>query len=245
MLKEPIKELEGKNIAIVAMGESQLDYHLAVVHSQKFDEVWAINAMIGVIYNLDRAFIMDPVSRFFDSEDAGTMTELMREELPNVKYPIYTCELDDRVPALELYPIEALVKDTQCGYINNTVAYSIAFAYWNKVARVQVFGADFTYKQNLYFAEMGRGCCEFWLAKCMEKNIEVSIATRSNLLDANVDTKDKFYGYHRLNDPMVSYIDETGMNVCKWSDVVKQKAVPYGISGRDDPLPLPPEPEKF
>jgi len=44
---------------------------------------------------------------------------------------------------------------------------------------------------------------------------------------------------------MVSYIDETGMNVCKWSDVVKQKAVPYGISGRDDPLPLPPEPEKF
>ena len=108
MLKEPIKELEGKNIAIVAMGESQLDYHLAVVHSQKFDEVWAINAMIGVIHNLDRAFIMDPVSRFFESEDAGTMTQLMRKELPNVKYPIYTCELDNRVPALELYPIEAL-----------------------------------------------------------------------------------------------------------------------------------------
>ena len=90
---------------------------------------------------------------------------------------------------------------------------------------------------------MGRGCCEFWLAKCMEKNIEVSIATRSNLLDANVDIKDKLYGYHRLNDPMVSYINGNGMNVCKWSEVVKQHAIPYGISGREDPLP--PEPEKF
>jgi len=228
MLKKPIKELKGKNIAIVAMGESQLDYHLAITHSEKFDETWVINAMVGVIPKPDRAFVMDPVSRFFDTNDAGDMTKMMREVLPKTKCPIYTSEL---------------VKDSHCGYINNTVAYAIAFAYWNKVGRVQIFGADFIYKKNLYFAEMGRGCCEFWLAKCMEKNIEVSIATRSNLLDANVDIKDKLYGYHRLNDPMVSYINGNGMNVCKWSEVVKQHAIPYGISGREDPLP--PEPEKF
>jgi hypothetical protein len=41
---------------------------------------------------------------------------------------------------------------------------------------VAMYGADFTYKKLVYFAEMGRACCEFWLAKCMEQKIDVSIA---------------------------------------------------------------------
>ena len=72
------------------------------------------------------------------------------------------------------------------------------------------------------------------LAKCMDKNIEVSIALRSNLLDANIDIKDKLYGYHRLSDPTISYLDKNEMNVCKWSEVIQQNAVPVGIVGRDD-----------
>ena len=108
MLKEPIPELEGKNIAILAMGNSQLDYHKMVTHSKKFDEVWAINAMIGVLKRIDRAFIMDPVSRFFDTDDAGNMTVMMKETLPTADYPIYTCELDKRVKALEEYTLEAV-----------------------------------------------------------------------------------------------------------------------------------------
>ena len=58
MIKKPIKALEGKNIAIVAMGNSQLDYHKMVTHSHEFDEVWAINAMIGVLKIMDRVFII-------------------------------------------------------------------------------------------------------------------------------------------------------------------------------------------
>ena len=59
-----IKELEGANIAIVAMGESQLDYHLAISHGNEFDEVWAINAMAGIARQVDRTFMLDPASRF-------------------------------------------------------------------------------------------------------------------------------------------------------------------------------------
>ena len=138
MLKKRIKALKGKKIAIVAMGNSQLDYHMAITHSQEFDEVWVINAMIGVVPNPDRAFVMDPVSRFFESDDAGDMTDMMKRVLPTVKCPIYTCQLDDRVPALELYPIEPLIKETECGYINNTVAYAIAFACWNEVGSIDI-----------------------------------------------------------------------------------------------------------
>ena len=234
MIKEPILELEGKNIAIIAMGNSQLDYHKMITHSKKFDEVWAINAMIGVLKRTDRAFVMDPVSRFFDTDDAGNMTAMMKETLPIVDYPIYTCELDKRVPALEEYPIEAVTTDLSCGYFNNTISYAIAFALWNKVSGVSMFGADFTYKGNLYFAEQGRGCCEFWLAKCIDAGIIVQVALTSGLLDADVPVQEKLYGYHRLEDPYVTYMVDDKLKVCKWSEVEKQQAIPMGLVGRHD-----------
>ena len=234
MIKNPIPDLKGKNIAILAMGNSQLDYHKMVTHSKKFDEVWAINAMVGVLKRIDRAFIMDPVSRFFDTNDAGNMTTMMKETLPTIEYPIYTCELDKRVSALEEYPIETIVKDLDCGYFNNTIAYAIAFALWNQVGGVNMFGADFTYKGNLYFAESGRACCEFWLAKCMDEGIIVQVAVTSGLLDADVPLQEKMYGYHRLEDPFVTYMVDDKLKICKWSTVEKQKAIPIGLVGRKD-----------
>ena len=234
MIKNPIPDLKGKNIAILAMGNSQLDYHKMVTHSKKFDEVWAINAMVGVLKRIDRAFIMDPVSRFFDTNDAGNMTTMMKETLPTIECPIYTCELDKRVSALEEYPIETIVKDLNCGYFNNTIAYAIAFALWNQVGGVNMFGADFTYKGNLYFAESGRACCEFWLAKCMDEGIIVQVAVTSGLLDADVPLQEKMYGYHRLEDPFVTYMVEDKLKICRWSEVEKQKAIPIGLVGRKD-----------
>jgi hypothetical protein len=231
---KPLPELEGKNIAIIAMGNSQLDYHKMITHSKKFDEVWAINAMIGVLKRIDRAFVMDPVSRFFDTDDAGNMTMMMKETLPTADYPIYTCELDKRVPVLEEYPIKSIALELDCGYFNNTISYAIAFALWNKVGGVSMFGADFTYKGNLYFAEQGRGCCEFWLAKCIDAGIIVQVALTSGLLDADVPIQEKLYGYHRLEDPVVTYMMNDELKICRWSEVEKQQAIPIGLVGRHD-----------
>ena len=243
MLNGSTSDLEGKNVAIVAMGQSQIDYHLSQVHSVSFDEVWAVNAMIGVLPEIDRAFILDPMSRFFDTEDAGSMTPMMRKCLPKADYPIYTCELDERVPYAEEFPLTSLVADLGCSYFNNTVAYAIAFALWNKVSHLTVFGVDFTYKTNMHYAESGKACCEFWLAKCMENDIEVSIAPRSNLLETNVDIKEKLYGYHRLKDPVVSYLKEGIIRTCKWSEVHKEEtpSKPQMIDRND----LPPEPKEY
>ena len=242
MLEQPLLELEGKNIALVAMGQSQIDYHLSRTHSLAFDEVWAINAMVSVLPEIDRAFILDPMSRFLDTEDAGSMTEIMRKYLPQIDYPIYTCELDKRVPAAEEFPLGPLVGDLGCAYFNNTVAYAIAFALWNKVSHLTVFGVDFTYKTNMHFAESGKACCEFWLAKCMENNIEVSVAPRSNLLETDIHTKEKLYVYHRLEDPVITYMDKGKMGVCKWSDIIKEEQQFIGMIDRND---LPPEPEEY
>ena len=106
-----LKELEGKNIAIVAMGESQLDFHLSLIHSNVYDEVWGINCM-GAITKCDRVFMLDPPSRFLDTDDAGTQTGIMRRWLPENKVPIYTCTLDERVPSAILYPLEEVAQAT-------------------------------------------------------------------------------------------------------------------------------------
>ena len=173
-----MSQLEGKHVALLGLGHSQLDYHLSITHSEVYDEVWAINSMCAVV-KADRVFMMDPASRFFDSDDAGGQTEVMRKILPTLTCPVYSCEFHERVPAIEIYPLEEIVGELGCGYFNNTISYAIAFALWNKVGRLSIYGADFTYKRNRHFAEMGRSCCEFWLSKCSEKGIDIKIAAKS------------------------------------------------------------------
>ena len=202
-----IESLENAHIALVAMGESQLDFHLAKSHSVEFDEVWGINAMAGIT-ECDRVFMMDPASRFLDSDAAGSQTNIMCKVLRTHPGPIYTCELDHRCSNLVEFPLLDVVKETRCSYFNNTVPFAIAFALYHKVARLSLFGVDYTYKGNLHFAEAGRSCVEFWLAKCIENGMVVSVAPRSGLLDTDTPIQEKLYGYHRLEDPLLIFIDE-------------------------------------
>ena len=246
-----IKELKGKNIAIVAMGKSQLDYHMSISHSKEYDEVWAINSMCAVV-KCDRVFMMDPASRFFDTFDAGPQTQVMRKTLPRLEIPIYSCELDNRVPAIEMFPLDEVVEKTGCGYLNNTIAYAIAFAAFNEVGKISMYGADFSYSTNIYFGELGRGCCEFWLAKCMAKGIDVSIAANSPMLDTNISSKEKLYGYHRLADLPVVYLKNGDLKTTNFSNIEKENEKLVGVSGRQDPIKIkktngltPPEPSRY
>ena len=247
---EPIKNLEGKTVAIVGLGKSWFDYNLAKSHSDSFDEVWAINAVASVIFH-DRVFMMDPASRFLETDDAGGQTNSMVKLLKEHKGPIYTCELDERCPGLVEYPVAEVIQHANCHYLNNTAAYAIAFALWNKVGSIQLFGLDFNYKGNLYFAESGRACCEFWLAKCMEAGIQIEIAHSSSLLDTSVPAEEKLYGYHRLDDPLVIGLSEDNiLTPIKRSQLIQeeQKIEPK-LFGRNDKSAMtkvePVEPKKW
>tara|TARA_R100000935_G_scaffold9113_2_gene18743 strand:+ start:1956 stop:2684 length:729 start_codon:yes stop_codon:yes gene_type:complete len=222
---EPIKELKGKTVAIVGMGASWFDYNLAKSHGSDFDEVWAINAVGTVIFH-DRVFMMDPPSRFLDSDDAGGQTQGMRDLLIDHNKPIYTCELDKRCNNLHLYPIDEILRDMECSYLNNTVAYAIAFALWNEVAVLKLFGIDFSYQGNLHFAEAGRGCVEFWLSKGMMTGMTVEVANSSALLDTAVPLDEKLYGYHRLDDPLVPVVENGVITTKKVSEGEKKEITP-------------------
>lgn len=223
------------NVAIVGLGGSFSEYVLSRINSQKFDEVWGINS-IGGIMHVDKTFMMDPASRFLDDIKAGTQTGIAQEfllETPN-KGPIYSCCLDERVPEIELYPLKEVVSDLGYAYFNNTVAYAIAYAIYNKkVSKLHLYGIDFSYKQNLNFAEAGRACCEFWCAVALSKGMQIEIAKTSGFMDTNVPENEKLYGYHRLEDPLVQTVKDGDLLIMPQSEYVSENKK---VLGSPEPL---------
>ena len=240
-----IESLEGKKIALIGLGISQVDFAVGIQNGKTWDEVWTINSAAAV-YKTDRMFMLDPASRFFDSDDAGKQTGALTRILPKADYPIYTCELDDRCPGLVDYPVEEVIQDLNCYYLNNTVAYAIAFALWNEVSVLKMFGVDFSYKGNLHFAEAGRGCTEFWLSKCISAGMQVEVAHTSGLLDTDVPAEQKLYGYHRLSNPIVIMSDENGLKLERLNNIETTKRLqePVLIDRHDSHLKTQ-EPNKW
>jgi hypothetical protein len=89
-----------------------------------------------------------------------------------------------------------------------------------------LYGIDFTHK-DVAFAEAGRACCEFWLAIAISKKIKIHIANSSSLLDMNVPDDEKLYGYHRLDDPLVSTTTNGSMLITKKSKLEPPEALDY------------------
>lgn len=238
-----LSEIKGKKIAIVGLGGSFADYVLARINSTDFDEVWGINC-IGGVFHVDRTFMMDPASRFLDDVKAGTQTGIAKEfllETPN-KGPIYSCCLDERVPEIVEYPLEEVVTATTFSYFNNTVAYAVAFAVASKVDKISLYGIDFSYKQNLHFAESGRACVEFWCAIALASGIKIQVAPRSPFLDMSVPEDEKLYGYHRLENPLVQKVVDGSLVITKKSEAHKYKSdnerafSPEPLDGREPVL---------
>ncbi len=138
-----------KSVAIVGLGISQVDFAIGQQNGQTWDEVWCINSAGGT-YPCDKIFMLDPASRFYDSNDAGHQTNSMVKVLQETEVPVYTCELDPRIKNPILYPVEQVCNYTSCAYMNNTVAYAIAYALYKKVERIDLFGIDFSYKGKWY-----------------------------------------------------------------------------------------------
>lgn len=232
--------LEGKKVAIIGLGISQVDFAIGLQNGRTWDEIWCINSA-GYTYPCHKIFMLDPASRFFDSDDAGKQTQVMRKLLTKKNTPVYTCELDERIKNPVLYPLEEVCNATKCAYLNNTVAYAIAFALWQKVGRIDLFGIDFSYKENMHFAEAGRACVEFWISKCMENDILVGISGRSTVLDSNVPAHEKLYGFHRLEKPLVAVPHNNEFIIGNFDEINKQLEK-EGLKINEDVVP--PEPYK-
>ena len=235
-----LEHLEGKSVAIIGLGVSQVDFAIGLENSSEWDEIWCINSA-GLVYPADRIFALDPASRFFDSDDAGKQTNAMIKLMSESDVPIYTCEEDPRIKNPVRYPVEDVCNATKCAYMNTTVAFAIAYALYNKVGRIDLFGIDFSYKENMHFAEAGRACVEFWISKCMSEDIIVGISGRSTVLDSNVPATEKLYGFHRLDKPLVA-VPHEGKFLIGPFDEINEQLEKIGLKINEDVVP--PEPYK-
>ena len=179
------------------MGASHSDYILNALMAGSrqaiFDEVWAINAMGGVI-DCDRIFMMDGATYLLNdtkgtSDDCSGYAGFIR----NTKVPIYTAFAEpDVAPTSVAYPLEFVLKDIKYPYLNTTVAYTLALAIAEGIPEISLYGCDFTYADR-HASESGRGCVEFLIGIAVSRGIKINVAASSTLLDSNC--RDKFYAY--------------------------------------------------
>lgn len=193
-----------KRVAIVAMGLSHRDYVLACASMggrwAQFDEVWAINAMGGVI-DCDLVFMMDTPDYLTNKGETNLSLAGYKSWLSRVKVPVFTSFPNkDLAPTSVPYPLEEVLNDIRFPYLNGTVAYAVAYAILTEVKELSLFGCDYTYPGDKHGSESGRGNVEFLLGIAVSRGMDISVAQNSSLLDTNLPEREKFYGYEgRVN----------------------------------------------
>lgn len=187
------------HVAIVALGPSSKEYFEVVKslggRNALCDEVWAINAM-GNVIACDRIFHMDDVwvqERRAALEPDGNIAKMV-DWLKLHPGPIYTSAVRPGYPGLVPFPLADVLNNGGVPYLNNTVAYAIAYARFIGVRKISLYGVDFTYA-NRHKAERGRACCEFWLGLCTASGMEIWMPEGSSLMDACAPAGERLYGY--------------------------------------------------
>ena len=125
-------------------------------------------------------------------------------------------------------------------YFNNTVPYAVAFAAYQEIGKLHLFGIDYSYTTNVHMAESGRACTEFWLSFCVSRGMKIDVAYGSSLLDTNVPPEERLYGYHRLDDPLVMKIENEELLITRQSELVLPEPMdaPIVFGRHDNIVPL-------
>lgn len=173
-------------------------------------EVWAINAMGGVIQH-DLLFHMDDVkiqeSRA-EIDSKGNISGMLHWLKDHPKF--MTSRRDPNYPGSIEYPLQDVINKVGVQYFNNTVAYAVAFAIYKDFKKISLWGVDFSYADG-HKAEKGRGCVEYLLGIASARGVHIEVPADSTLLDANIPDDQRFYGYDVIM-PIIKN-DENGVKV--------------------------------
>lgn len=202
----------GKHVAIVGLGPSMLDFVNLTKglggRAPLVDEVWGINA-VGDVIRCDRIFHMDDVriqERRAEAKPDGNIAAMLKW-MRTTDIPIVTSRSHPDYPTLEEFPLERFVNEVGYAYFNNTCAWAVGYAVLHGVAKISMFGCDFTYA-NAHHAEQGRACTEYWLGFARARGIELCIAGGSSLMDS-CTPETHLYGFDTL-DVLISEEVEGG-----------------------------------
>lgn len=193
----------GKHVAILGLGPS-LDQYLEITkrlggRSKFCDETWAINAL-GDVFACELVFHMDDI-RIQEIRAAAAPASNIAAMVNWIKtspVPVVTSRSHPDYPALVDFPLEDVLNNLGHDYFNSTAAYAIAFAIHTGVAKISLFGMDFSYP-NQHDAEKGRACVEYWLGQAQARGILITLPKTTTLMDACYPKTARLYGYDTLD----------------------------------------------
>lgn len=183
-----------ESVALVGMGPSMQSFLADMITQDRkepiADEIWTIN-LSGLALRTDRIVWMDDLQEQ-RKNFAYCIDDLTRRDVPVLTTTAYP----DLVPKSYRYPIEevAVYSLGYFGrlYVNNSVAYALAYAHVMGVKTIKVYGCDFTYP-NWNHAEKGRGCVECWLFAHVVKGGDIVLPVTTSLFDQAHGNE--LYGY--------------------------------------------------
>lgn len=146
-----------KKVAILGHGSSLHQYFYDVIMSvdkKVFDEVWVVNYLAFTTQH-DKLFAMDDFHRHENRvpEYYDRLKQHDRPIITSAAYPEY--------PMTVAYPIRKVIGKLRDDFINNTVAYALAYALTIEVGDVSMYGCDFFYRDDKMHEEGGQSVC--WL----------------------------------------------------------------------------------
>lgn len=160
-------------------------------------EVWAVNALGGVISN-DRVFHMDDFA-IQQSRVAAKESALVAGMMKWMPYHprVYTSRAYEKFPHAIEYPLEWVLNRVGVNpYFKGTPTYAVAMAIALGVKQINLFGIDYHYGNgDIKKREKGRACMEFWLGVAEARGIETKVSTHSTLFDMTEGGREDLYGY--------------------------------------------------
>jgi hypothetical protein len=180
------------------------------VASNKDDYLKELGNLTGLVAGLDGSLDFGP-SEFFTKADKIKMSihdlTTLRQELVHQNrftkedfikkinesedVPFITCRKHPDVPSSVAYPLKEIVKKFGIPYFTNTIAYMLAYALYEKVDSIQIYGVV----QGGYYEYMKeRKGVEFWLGIAAGTGIKIEIKGNSELL---TNDDNLLYGYKR------------------------------------------------
>lgn len=189
------------SVALIGMGPSSHTYVAAAAqHGGRWgiaDEVWAINALGGVLAH-DRVFHMDDMAiqeARVEAKESSLVAGMMRW-MPHHPH-VYTSRGYPKYPHAREYPLEWVLNRVGVSpYFKGTPPYAVAFAIAMGVKEIKLFGIDYHYGNgDIQKREKGRACMEFWLGVAEANGIKTSVPPTSTLFDMTDGGRDELYGY--------------------------------------------------
>lgn len=147
----------------------------------KEGELWGLNDMCLQMKNLSLTFQIHDIDKMLDRRGQEKRFLKAFEEslkiINELNIPVIVQKKHEALPNGIVFPMNEM----PLYYFTSTVAFMIAYAIYEKVDSIDIYGITLSTEEEYTFE---RPCIEFWVGYAMGQGIEVTIHKPSNLLSS-------------------------------------------------------------